>query len=123
MVYHAFKTLRIFSHPAISPICNCISIQRDLSQFNPCAIFCTPLRLDPGSPMYEDPAHYNIEKHYQSFTDYYIKCKKRAENSPYDALGYHTEFLDETAIFTLQQKWEALLRNHPVMAADLLHFV
>ncbi|KYK35064.1 MAG: cobalamin B12-binding domain-containing protein [Theionarchaea archaeon] len=97
--------------------------EKFLSQFNPCAIFCTPLRLDPGSPMYEDPAHYNIEKHYQSFTDYYIKCKKRAENSPYDALGYHTEFLDGAAIFTLQQKWEAILRNHRVMAADLLHFV
>lgn len=95
------------------------------SDFHPCAIFCTPLRLDPGSPMFEHPDDYNIVKHFHTFTDYYTKCKNRSENLPFDPTGYHTH-LDGETIMTMQHQWESLMQNNPVVSGasmDTLHFV
>ncbi|MBU6998827.1 MAG: cobalamin B12-binding domain-containing protein [Theionarchaea archaeon] len=97
-----------------------------ITDFNPSAIFCTPLRLDPGSPMFENPDHYKIVKHFHTFRDYYERCMKRAQNLPHDFIGYHTENLDGRTIMEMQNEWEALLRENPVMAGtsmDTLHFV
>ena len=97
-----------------------------IKEENPCVIFCTPLRLDPGSPMYENPQKYNIVKHFETFHDYYNKCKMRAENIPYDPTGYHTAYLDEKTIIALQHQWESLLRENPIgsgSSMDGLHFV
>lgn len=100
--------------------------EKIVTEFNPCAVFCTPLRLDPGSPMYEDPEKYKIVKHYQNFTDYYNKCKNRAENLPYDPIGYHTEFLDQMSIMNMQNQWETAMSKHSQVlgsSTDSLHFV
>ena len=95
------------------------------SHYHPCAVFCTPLRLDPGSPMYENPQKYKIIKHFHTFADYYDKCKKRAENLPYDPTGYHTEFLDGKTIIEMQHEWESVMKS-PMgsgSSMDSLHFV
>jgi radical SAM superfamily enzyme YgiQ (UPF0313 family) len=97
-----------------------------ITDFNPSAIFCTPLRLDPGSPMFENPEHYKIVKHFHGFRDYYDRCMKRAQNLPHDFMGYHTEYLDGKTIMEMQNEWEALLRENPVMTGtsmDTLHFL
>jgi len=95
-----------------------------LSEYNPCTIFCTPLRLDPGSPMYENPEAYQVIKRYQAFTDYYDKCKKRSENVPYDPTGYCTEFLDGKTIMGTQSLWETEMKKLISGGSeDLLHFV
>jgi radical SAM superfamily enzyme YgiQ (UPF0313 family) len=114
-----FETLKTFQKTV------CMT-EKLLSDFHPCAIFCTPLRLDPGSPMYEHPDQYGIVKHYHSFADYYERCKLRAENLPYDAVGYHTEVLDWKTITEMQNQWETIMRKNPIISGssmDALHFL
>jgi hypothetical protein len=41
-------------------------------------------------------------------------------------MGYHTEYLDGKTIMEMQNEWEALLRENPVMTGtsmDTLHFL
>jgi radical SAM superfamily enzyme YgiQ (UPF0313 family) len=95
--------------------------EKILLEFNPSLIFCTPLRLDPGSPMYEYPEHYKIVKHCQNFTDYYERCRRRAENLPYDLMGYHTKFLSEDQIMSMQNEWETLLRSNSEIVSGAMH--
>ncbi len=92
-----------------------------LKEFNLGLIFCTPLRLDPGSPMYEAPKKYGIIPHYRSFADYYERCMKREKNLPHDSIGYTTMFLPE--IMELQNQWDALIRDQSDRASDSLHFL
>ncbi|MGD2248173.1 MAG: cobalamin-dependent protein [Candidatus Methanofastidiosia archaeon] len=97
-----------------------------VADFRPSAIFCTPLRLDPGSPMYENPDVYKIVKHFNTFEDYYTRCKRRAEGLSYDFMGYHTDFLKGETISRLQHQWETVIQKNPVMTGtsmDKLHFL
>lgn len=95
-----------------------------LSDFNPSSIFCTPLRLDPGSPMAENPEEYGITPHYRTFADYYERCKKRSENVQHDFIGYHTQFLDERMIMELQHRWEVKMgKNLMAFNPPPLHFM
>lgn len=93
-----------------------------LSEFNPYTLFCTPLALDPGSPMYEHPDQYAITKHLHTFTDYYTRSKRKAKALPYDITGYHTAFLTEKQIIKLQKKWETLHMNLTTVS-DNIHFL
>ncbi len=95
-----------------------------LSDFNPSSIFCTPLRLDPGSPMAENPEEYGITPHYHTFADYYNRCKKGSENVPHDFIGYHTQFLDGRMIMELQHRWETIMgKNLTAFNPPPLHFL
>lgn len=89
-------------------------------------IFCTPLVLDPGSPLYEHPQRYKTITHYHSFKDYYTRCLKRAQNVPYDFSGYHTAFLPGSRIMEMQHQWDDLVRDimaSPGKDTDSLHFL
>jgi len=94
-----------------------------LSEFHPMTVFCTPLRLDPGSPMFEHPDHYGVIKHYKTFTDYYNRCRKRAKHLPYDYTGYHTRLLPGKKIMGMQHQWDTLMKDRPVISQYPLHFV
>lgn len=96
-----------------------------LTECNPSYIFCTPLRLDPGSPMYEHPDEYGVVTHYRSFKDYYNRCRKRAKHLPFDYIGYHTKVLPGKQMMSLQHEWDTLIRENPRSSqpVQLFHFL
>jgi radical SAM superfamily enzyme YgiQ (UPF0313 family) len=99
-----------------------------LNRLNLQLLFCTPLRLDPGSPMYERPDHYQVIPHFRSFSDYYDNCRKRDERLLYDYSGYHTTTLSVDEIMKTQSQWEATVKNTMSSAPGLperalIHFL
>ena len=102
-----------------------VMTEKILSNYNPSYLFCTPLRLDPGSPMYEHPEEYGVIKHYKTFADYYDRCKKRAENLPYDYMGYHTELMSQEMVMDMQNQWDMMIKENSkaVQSMEALHFL
>ena len=91
-------------------------------------LFCTPLRLDPGSPMYERPDQFQVIPHFRSFSDYYDHCRRRDRGLPFDYSGYHTNYLSADDILKMQTEWEARVEKVMSSAAQLpeqglLHFL
>ncbi len=99
--------------------------EKIISHFHPTALFCTSLRLDPGSPMYEQPGRYGVIKHYKTFKDYYNRSRKRAKHLPYDYTGYHTALLPGKKIKSMQHQWNSLVKDNPGIVSSMypLHFI
>lgn len=74
-------------------------------------IFSTPLTLDPGSPMFNNPGEFGITPHFRSFKDYYERSRKRACGMPFDLYGYHTDTLSPGQMNSLQVKWMEFMKE------------
>ncbi|MGL1936752.1 MAG: radical SAM protein [Fibrobacterales bacterium] len=57
-------------------------------------IFCLPVQIEPGAPLFENPDKYGVDSKRSCFLDFY-NSHGRCDSGPYDYLGYVTDALKE----------------------------